>query len=214
MAWRFFVASGDRPTEAVVTLARSQALRPVVISPPDGGYLAARPPMRCEMSRAIDVSLSASRGTSRGGSCSCRVRNEAPGANVSPLPRRSPIPQTPQYWARVDSNHRRLTPTGLQPVSFGHSDTRPCFIENKQSGRRVQEGRGLQVESKSVSAGTGVRPVATPAVRKTRGSIWRFTIRRRARSEPATQVAGGPRASVRVPIARRRTVNRQMVLSK
>ena len=30
------------------------------------------------------------------------------------------------HWARVDSNHRRHTPTGLQPVSFGHSDTRPA----------------------------------------------------------------------------------------
>ena len=28
-------------------------------------------------------------------------------------------------WARMDSNHRRRKPTGLQPVSFGHSDTRP-----------------------------------------------------------------------------------------
>ena len=25
----------------------------------------------------------------------------------------------------MDSNHRRLTPTGLQPVPFGHSGTRP-----------------------------------------------------------------------------------------
>ena len=30
-----------------------------------------------------------------------------------------------QAWARMDSNHRRHKPTGLQPVSFGHSDTRP-----------------------------------------------------------------------------------------
>ena len=28
-------------------------------------------------------------------------------------------------WARLDSNQRRCEPTGLQPVSFGHSDTRP-----------------------------------------------------------------------------------------
>lgn len=30
-----------------------------------------------------------------------------------------------RIWARVDSNHRRLTPTGLQPVPFVHSGTRP-----------------------------------------------------------------------------------------
>lgn len=35
-------------------------------------------------------------------------------------------------WARLDSNQRRRKPTGLQPVSFGHSDTRP---ENLRSGK-------------------------------------------------------------------------------
>jgi hypothetical protein len=28
-------------------------------------------------------------------------------------------------WAGKDSNLRRLSPTGLQPASFGHSDTDP-----------------------------------------------------------------------------------------
>jgi len=32
-------------------------------------------------------------------------------------------------WARLDSNQRRDNPTGLQPASFGHSDTRPSCGE-------------------------------------------------------------------------------------
>jgi site-specific recombinase XerD len=33
--------------------------------------------------------------------------------------------RTELNWARLDSNQRRLTPTGLQPVPFSHSGTRP-----------------------------------------------------------------------------------------
>ena len=36
-------------------------------------------------------------------------------------------------WAGVDSNHRRLTPTGLQPVPFSHSGTDP-----NQSGHFIK----------------------------------------------------------------------------
>ena len=35
-------------------------------------------------------------------------------------------PGTAGHWARLDSNQRRRTPTGLQPVPFGHLGTRPC----------------------------------------------------------------------------------------
>lgn len=34
----------------------------------------------------------------------------------------------PQIWRGKDSNLRRLTPTGLQPVPFGHSGTPPNLI--------------------------------------------------------------------------------------
>jgi hypothetical protein len=30
-----------------------------------------------------------------------------------------------EQWAGLDSNQRRLTPTGLQPVPFSHSGTDP-----------------------------------------------------------------------------------------
>ncbi len=36
--------------------------------------------------------------------------------------------RTALNWARKDSNLRRHTPTGLQPVPFGHSGTRPMHI--------------------------------------------------------------------------------------
>ena len=31
-----------------------------------------------------------------------------------------------EKWAGLDSNQRRLAPTGLQPVPFSHSGTDPC----------------------------------------------------------------------------------------
>ena len=36
------------------------------------------------------------------------------------------------WWGRVDSNHCRQMPTGLQPVSFSHSDTPPNYNNNKE----------------------------------------------------------------------------------
>jgi hypothetical protein len=30
-------------------------------------------------------------------------------------------------WAGLDSNQRRLTPMGLQPIPFSHSGTDPCL---------------------------------------------------------------------------------------
>ncbi len=36
--------------------------------------------------------------------------------------------QKPKKWAGLDSNQRRLTPTGLQPVPFSHSGTDPFCL--------------------------------------------------------------------------------------
>ena len=36
-------------------------------------------------------------------------------------------------WARLDSNQRRQMPTGLQPVPFNHSGTRPESILSGQA---------------------------------------------------------------------------------
>ena len=33
-----------------------------------------------------------------------------------------------KWWREVDLNHRRRTPTGLQPVPFGHSGIPPSFM--------------------------------------------------------------------------------------
>jgi hypothetical protein len=41
-------------------------------------------------------------------------------------------------WAREDSNLRRLTPTGLQPVPFVHLGTRP--IESQRGYRMATDG--------------------------------------------------------------------------
>ena len=42
-------------------------------------------------------------------------------------------------WARVDSNHRRQTPTGLQPVPFGHLGTRPGRSSHYTDGMTLRE---------------------------------------------------------------------------
>ncbi len=45
-------------------------------------------------------------------------------------------------WERLDSNQRRLTPTGLQPVPFGHSGTLPCRGRRHSAGRSVSRDQG------------------------------------------------------------------------
>jgi hypothetical protein len=41
----------------------------------------------------------------------------------------SPLDTSPRkQWAGLDSNQRRLTPTGLQPVPFSHSGTDPAVL--------------------------------------------------------------------------------------
>ena len=44
-----------------------------------------------------------------------------------------------EWWGRVDLNHRRLMPTGLQPVPFDRSGTPP--------NNRLNPGQGLNAES-------------------------------------------------------------------
>ena len=50
-------------------------------------------------------------------------------------------------WARLDSNQRRRKPTGLQPVSFGHSDTRPAGFGQRRSSSATGGGRYWRPEN-------------------------------------------------------------------
>ena len=64
------------------------------------------------------------------------------------------------WWRGLDSNQRRHTPTGLQPVPFSHSGTPP--------GSRVSFLRGTTVNLSDRHAGrtVGIRGIATGCQRQ------------------------------------------------
>ncbi len=93
-------------------------------------------------------------------------------------------------WARLDSNQRRHKPTGLQPVSFGHSDTRP---NARHYSTPVGKPRAApQVDAKPLRAGRrklAARPISGPqplcvSLRPGRG----FYGERRTLTTPASSV--------------------------
>ena len=73
-----------------------------------------------------------------------------------------PIRRRRKKWAGLDSNQRRLTPTGLQPVPFSHSGTDPIVRLASCARRNAPIKRERRVSVKP-SASFSCRPGETTA---------------------------------------------------
>ena len=92
-----------------------------------------------------------------------------------------------RYWAGQDSNLRRLTPTGLQPVPFSHSGTDPLEqIPHLQRVRPCGSDRPVVIVYPSQARQS--RPISTPAAQghdPARSSAARASQRSDSNRQPA-----------------------------